>query len=55
MRVKLWLGLEKESQEFQMGLNDANMTVFAETVSYFILGPGLREGAVKAKTKDSLI
>lgn len=33
IRVKMWLGLEAESENFQRGLKDAEVAVFAETVS----------------------
>lgn len=32
LRVKMWLGLESESDNFQRGLKDAEVAVFAETV-----------------------
>ena len=32
LRMKLWLGLEGDSEQFQLGMTDASIAVFAETV-----------------------
>ena len=33
LRMRLWLGLEGDSEQFQGGMTDASIAVFAETVS----------------------
>ena len=36
LRMKLWLGLEGDSEQFQLGMTDASIAVFAETVRLLI-------------------
>ncbi|XP_071827020.1 myoferlin-like isoform X6 [Apostichopus japonicus] len=55
IRVKMWLGLEAESENFQRGLKDAEVAVFAETYEnqMSVLGHWTNKGLPRPKWSDA--
>ncbi|KAJ8025764.1 Dysferlin [Holothuria leucospilota] len=55
VRVKMWLGLESESDNFQRGLKDAEVAVFAETYEnqMSVLGHWTSKGLPRPKWSDA--